>query len=85
MVPKKTFCHTSTNSYAVGSSKYDLSKEIPSFVKSTNDSTLPYFEGYNRHSTLTKKELSLLKISYNILASISFELPSYGNTSYGNK
>lgn len=43
-----------------------------------DEATLPYFEGYDWRSSLSQDDLTQLKMSYNVSASISFKLPLHG-------
>lgn len=62
----------------IATSKSNTSKEVQSSITPTYEATLPYFERNDWHSSLSKEDPTQLKMSYNIPASFSFELPLHG-------
>lgn len=80
--------HFPGSSSVNGFLKSDASKEVWSSITTTNEGALPYFKRYDWCSSLSESNLTQLKISYNIQASISFELPPhgvFGNEGYASK
>lgn len=73
MAPKKNFNFTSYSSLAATSSKFVAPKEVPLSTTPIDQGTLPYFEGFNWHSSLSEEDFTKSKISYNISKSISLK------------